>query len=322
MSNLDNDFNNVPVGVPVSQEPIATRVVADDALYAPQNVPAYVPQPIKSSQIGQKVGIGVLSALAGGALTWAAMHGAGGTTAGTAVAGAAEALHDGTYVSNPHVVNPAVDLAVTLTVEGGRITAVHTNYTTGESPVSDEINAEAVPQLEAEAVELQHANVTMISGATATVDAFRGAMQEALNQAITGVAVAPTADHAEPMEEAAAGAAAGGAAAAGEAAAGALHDGTFQGTNEEVTGDGRTFGHLQVTVTVEGGRITHIESTYPGQGEGESPGSLALNEEAVPKLIAEAIENQSHEVTVISGATATVHSFSDSLQAALNEARG
>jgi len=307
MTNLDNNFNNAG-GEYV--EPIATRVVADDALYAPQNVPAYIPQQPVSSGVGAKVGIGVLGALAGGVLTWAAMHagGLGGATTGTTVAEATEALHDGTFVSGHHVVNPAVDLAVTMTVEGGRITAVHTDYTTGESPVSDEINADAVPRLEAEAVELQHSNVTMISGATATVDAFRGALQEAINNAVAGTTAAAVAPAAP---------------AAGPAAAGELQDGTFHGTNEDVLSeDGRSFGHLEVTITVENGHITHIESTYPGQAEGESPRSLEINEAAVPQLIDEAIVNQDHNVTVISGATQTVHAFSTSLQAAINAARG
>jgi len=347
MSNENYTPDNIvePVETYVVSEPVATTTVADQAFYTPTNVPAYVPQKTVSSGLASKVGIGALSAVAGGVLTWAAMHAAAPNVVAipeapvAPVAPVGTTLHDGTFYSGVFAVNPNVDLQLAVHVTSGRITDIVPDITKGASPVSDEINEEALPQLIASAINYQNGEIDMVSGATGTTNAFRESLQAALNQSRAGIttlpAPAPIAPSAPPVAEPAPAPAEGGhgaGAGAGqpnltrpglEAATGELQDGVWEGSAEDVHEPSRenSFGKVQVTITTAGGRITEISATYPGQAEGESGRSLEINEGAVPELIAEALEKQNAELTVITGATYTAHAFAESLQWALNSAR-
>jgi len=348
MSNENYTPDNIvePVETYVVSEPVETQTVADQAFYTPTNVPAYVPQKTASSGLASKVGIGALSAVAGGVLTWAAMHAAAPhqvvaepgvpVTPIAPIPGATDTLHDGTFYSGVFAVNPNVDLQLAVHVAGGRITEIVPDITKGMNEVSDEINNDALPKLIASAIEHQNGNIDMVTGATGTSNAFHESLQAALSQSHAGITTLPapapiaTAEPA-PAETPAAEAGGHGAGDASqpnltrpgiEAATGPLQDGVWEGSTVEVAGADRgRYGDVMVTVTTEGGRITHIEATYPGQQEGERERSLAINEEAVPQLIADAIEKQSAEVNVVTGATYTSHAFAESLQWALNEAR-
>ena len=96
----------------------------------------------------------------------------------------------------------------------------------------------------------------------------------------------------------------------GPAVTGTLQDGVFTGGVHPVA----DVGELQVVVTVAGGRITDIHTTYP-----ESGLSGTINQDAVPRLVADAIQTQQSNVTMVTGATATSTAFRSSLQDAINQ---
>jgi uncharacterized protein with FMN-binding domain len=72
---------------------------------------------------------------------------------------------------------------VQITVRNGTITAVTaTQYPSGD-PRSQQINAYAIPQLDAEALQAKSASIAMISGATYTSNGYIAALQSALSKA-------------------------------------------------------------------------------------------------------------------------------------------
>lgn len=72
---------------------------------------------------------------------------------------------------------------VRITVGGGRVTAVQAvDYPQG-NPRDAEINAQAIPQLNAEAVAAGNARIDTVSGATYTSDGYLQSLQSALDQA-------------------------------------------------------------------------------------------------------------------------------------------
>ena len=78
------------------------------------------------------------------------------------------------------------------------------------------------------------------------------------------------------------------------------------------------YGNIQVKVTVGGGKITNVQFLdYPQDRDR----SIAINRAAIPLLSSEAIQAQSANVDVISGATATSQAFVQSLQSALDQAK-
>ena len=93
---------------------------------------------------------------------------------------------------------------------------------------------------------------------------------------------------------------------------GAYKDGTYTG---EVVTTGK--GDVQVSVTVEGGRVTSVAAVkYPN----DNPRSQSLSKTAIPQLSSEAVEAQSADIQMVSGATETSTGFIGSLQDALNQA--
>jgi uncharacterized protein with FMN-binding domain len=72
---------------------------------------------------------------------------------------------------------------VQVTVSGGRITAVRaTEYPAG-TPRDQQINAYAIPQLNAETLKAGDAHIDAVSGATYTSQGYLGSLQNALDQA-------------------------------------------------------------------------------------------------------------------------------------------
>ncbi len=76
------------------------------------------------------------------------------------------------------------------------------------------------------------------------------------------------------------------------------------------------WGPVQVTIVVQGKRVTDIKATAPV----ERARSAIINNRAVPLLRKEALQAQSAKVQLISGATMTSKAFATSLQAALKQA--
>jgi uncharacterized protein with FMN-binding domain len=98
---------------------------------------------------------------------------------------------------------------------------------------------------------------------------------------------------------------------AGEAGGGSgLTEGTFKG--KAVV---NPYGTIQVSIKVEGGKITAVGATYPLTGN-----SATINPVAIPKLKQETLTAQSAEIDAVSGATFTSKSYVESLQAALDAA--
>ncbi|MDR7276752.1 FMN-binding protein [Catenuloplanes atrovinosus] len=102
-------------------------------------------------------------------------------------------------------------------------------------------------------------------------------------------------------------------AAEGGGGGGGLTDGDFQGAAAK-----NPYGTIQVTITVEDGKITAADATYPTAGN-----SATINPPAIEKLNESAVNAESaDDVDAVSGATFTTDSYKESLQAALDEAQG
>jgi uncharacterized protein with FMN-binding domain len=77
------------------------------------------------------------------------------------------------------------------------------------------------------------------------------------------------------------------------------------------------YGTVQVRITVSGGRITAADASYPTTGY-----SATVNPGAVAALKQSTLKAQSAKVDAVSGATYTSQAYAESLQAALDAARG
>ena len=246
-----------------------------------------------NSNLSSKWGIAALSALTGGVLTWAAMaHGGLGTqpaaqpaeiTAGT--------LHDGTFTGAGQGVTGG-DVIVTITVANGQITNVEARY-----PNDWEGNAAAIPQLIDQSKSAQSANIANVTGSTVTSEAFKGSLQDAINQARGGTAAPAPAP--APVTPAA-----------------ALHDGLFFGRGY-ISSGGQNPQNTYVTMRVVDGKIVGISATYPLGNET----SEQLSADAIPQLVTEAKEKQSADLTNITGATNSSGAFKQSLQDAINQSQ-
>lgn len=72
---------------------------------------------------------------------------------------------------------------VQVVVSGGKITAVNFLQHPNDNPTSQYINSQAMPLLQQEVIQAQSGNVNMISGASATSQAFLQSIADALSQA-------------------------------------------------------------------------------------------------------------------------------------------
>lgn len=90
---------------------------------------------------------------------------------------------DGTYVGD---VADAFygNIQVQVTIAGGQITDVQFLQYPNDRSTSIEINTQAMPLLKQEAIQAQSANVSGVSGASATSGAFIQSLQSALNKAV------------------------------------------------------------------------------------------------------------------------------------------
>lgn len=89
------------------------------------------------------------------------------------------------------------------------------------------------------------------------------------------------------------------------------------------TGTGQTvdtrYGPVQVQVTIAGGRITDVQALQLPGSDGRS---AEISSYAGPVLAQEAMQAQSAQIDVISGATYTSEGYAQSLQSAIDQARG
>ena len=90
-------------------------------------------------------------------------------------------------------------------------------------------------------------------------------------------------------------------------------DGTYTGSVADAY-----YGNVEVSATVSGGKLTDVKFLqYPNT----HPTSLVINQQAMPDLQQEAIQSQSSNVQVISGATYTSQAFIQSLASAFAQAK-
>jgi uncharacterized protein with FMN-binding domain len=79
------------------------------------------------------------------------------------------------------------------------------------------------------------------------------------------------------------------------------------------------YGAVQVQVAIQGGKIANVQFL---QFPNDRRTSQRINSQAMPMLQTEAMQSQSAQVDIISGATLTSQAFIQSLQSALDNAKG
>ena len=94
---------------------------------------------------------------------------------------------------------------------------------------------------------------------------------------------------------------------------GQYKDGTYSGSSADAY-----YGNVQVSATISGGKITNIKFLDYPQTHNTS---VVINQQAMPYLTQEAIQSQSPNVQIISGATFTSQAFMQSLSSALSQAK-
>ncbi len=100
----------------------------------------------------------------------------------------ASSQQTGTGYKNGTYQGPAVDayyglVQVQVTIQNGSIQNVQFLQYPSDRRTSQEINAQAMPWLQQEAIQAQSANVQIISGATLTSEGFQMSLQSALQSA-------------------------------------------------------------------------------------------------------------------------------------------
>jgi uncharacterized protein with FMN-binding domain len=90
-------------------------------------------------------------------------------------------------------------------------------------------------------------------------------------------------------------------------------DGRYTGTTADAF-----YGYVQVLAIISSGRLTDVQFL---QHPSDNPNSVAINDQAMPYLKQEAVQAQSANVNIISGATDTSQAFIESLSSALRQAR-
>jgi uncharacterized protein with FMN-binding domain len=97
-------------------------------------------------------------------------------------------------------------------------------------------------------------------------------------------------------------------------AANGLRSGSF--TGQDV---GNQYGSVQVQLVISGGEITDVKVLHDTE---DDPQSATLSSEAFPRLREEVLQAQSAQIDAVSGATFTSESYAESVQSALDAARG
>jgi uncharacterized protein with FMN-binding domain len=114
---------------------------------------------------------------------------------GSRAAGPASGNHDGSGPSSPATTASGAltsaigsvvqygygELAVKVTVEGGKITAVSVPTLQTAEQYSQQLAAQAIPMLDSEVLSAQSAQINGISGATYTAQAYVDSLQAALD---------------------------------------------------------------------------------------------------------------------------------------------
>jgi uncharacterized protein with FMN-binding domain len=113
--------------------------------------------------------------------------------------------------------------------------------------------------------------------------------------------------------------AAGGRPASASSSPTAGSSGTSTGTGTQtatgtVVDVGRGYGSIQVEATLDNGRIVDVTALSVPQNDGRS---AMISQQAVPRLVQQALAAQSSQIAGVSGASYTSYGFTESLKAAL-----
>lgn len=92
----------------------------------------------------------------------------------------------------------------------------------------------------------------------------------------------------------------------------AFKDGHYTGSTADAY-----YGYIQVLAVISGGKLTDVQFL---QFPNDNPNSSYINSQAKPYLKQEAVQAQSANVNIVSGATLTSQAFIQSLSDALNKA--
>jgi len=87
-----------------------------------------------------------------------------------------------TYTGIPAAACNYGDVVVQITVKGNRITVAEAPTYPQDRRQSQQINQDAIPQLDQETIQAQSSNIDTVSGATCTSDGYRGSLQSAIDQ--------------------------------------------------------------------------------------------------------------------------------------------
>lgn len=94
---------------------------------------------------------------------------------------------------------------------------------------------------------------------------------------------------------------------------GAYRDGTFQGDPADAY-----YGNIRVAAVVRNGKLADVQVLEYPNDRGHS---IMINDYALPRLVSEAVQAQSANVRIVSGATDSSMAFRESLASALAQAR-
>jgi uncharacterized protein with FMN-binding domain len=107
------------------------------------------------------------------------------TPTASASSSASGSAADGTYTGDA-VETRWGTVQVEITVENGKITSADAVQFPSENPKDQQINAYAVPALNAEVVQAQSASIDAVSGATVTSGGYIESLQSAIDAAHLG----------------------------------------------------------------------------------------------------------------------------------------
>ncbi|MFJ4618740.1 FMN-binding protein [Streptomyces sp. NPDC088812] len=209
---------------------------------------------------------------------------AGTAPAQSSVQGGAQAAGTGTVTGDAAQTQYGV-VQVRLTVAGGKITQADA-VQAPKGGQSDQITANAVPQLNQAAVAAQSADIDSVSGATYTSEGYKKSLQSALDKVEAG-------------------------AGASQGSGTVQVTGTFTGDAAQTQ-----YGVVQVRITVSKNQITKAEAVQAPKG-GRSD---QITADAVPQLNQATVAGQSPDIDTVSGATYTSTGYKKSLQSAIDKA--
>ncbi|WP_433603967.1 FMN-binding protein [Dactylosporangium sp. CA-139114] len=105
------------------------------------------------------------------------------TTTGNTGTGSGDGTASGTTYQGSVAPTRWGDVQVTITVSGGKITAVTVPVYPNSNGKDRQINARALPTLVRETIAAQSADIDSVSGATVTSDGYKESLQAALDAA-------------------------------------------------------------------------------------------------------------------------------------------